>query len=214
MNASEVERQIKSLIPTGVLHQKKLQWFFLELLSKGDSLELFDHPLELPSWPKSNLTKDQLLKILNDCTKNKKLKEWPVVSYLASLALTFDNLYKDAAFQWANANACIILKLAIMRNRESSILQLCTRFRLAHELRGGYEWLWDTLPYSPIVLSTICSQLESKLPSKEQNQHLFVQSKIDPIECVYQILRAYDAAINDKVKVNIGPNIKNILFDC
>ena len=202
MNASEVERLIKCLIPTGVLHQKKLQYFFLELLSKGDSLDLFDHPLEFPNWPKSNLTKDQLLKILNDCTKNKKLKEWPVVAYLASLALAFDYFYKDAAYHWASSNICIILKLAKMGDRKNSILQLCTRFRLAHELRGGYEWLWDILPSSPIVLSTICSQLESKLPSKEQNQHLFAHSKIDPIECVYQILRAYDAAINDKDKVN------------
>lgn len=202
MNAQEIEEQILALIPVDVLHQQKLQYFFLELLRKIDTSTLFDPPLELPDWPSSNLNNKQLVDILQNCKEQKKFGDWPVPAYLASLASTHGCMYQDTAYQWASVNLCMILKLHVIGGHEETINELCTRFRLAHQIRGGYEWLWDYLPILSIDLAHISTQFQSTLSEIEQNPDLSRLSRVDPEKCVAEILSAYDYAMSGKAKIH------------
>jgi hypothetical protein len=185
MQGLAIEELIEELILTDASdseskwESEQLQRFFLYLLREVPIILIKENePLSnLPDWEKSDLYKDKekLLKILASIELNKQLKSRYVSAYLASLGHTLGTKNEILAYQWASANAYIILQL--VNKHEPNIKKLCQRFRLAHQMDSDFSWVWEKLPELDKGLEFIV--LELKKLEVEYKQSEVKQSEVE-----------------------------------
>jgi hypothetical protein len=156
------EESINILIPAGSPEYEKMRLVFHQLLfsEEGELISVENgFPFKSENWPTHIFTEAELHEIFGACKKAGKLEEWTVTAYIASLVQARGTPHEKSAYQWAYANAYILMGLAQLEKHENYRIELCARFRLAHPSSQLHDWLWKILPVFTNNLSTLTDQL-------------------------------------------------------